>query len=195
MKTIDKEKLLREIRDSRVEIASINDLLKINNKYNDLVPILLRHLQEIDDENDKEFIVRCLGVRGFSEASKPLICEFYKSKNITFKWAIGNTLSIIRDKDVLPDLLRIVKENEHGIARQMIVIYLGVFKKDENIKNILIELLNDDDVAGQAIMAIRKIGDVELVKHVEPLIEHEKTWIRNEAKKTIDKFSKVKILE
>ena len=190
MKTIDKEKLLQEVREKGVEINSTNDLIKIDKKYMDLVPILLRHLQETDDEGDKEFLVRCLGVRGFTEASKLLVKEFHKSSNSSYKWAIGNTLSIIQDRDILPDLLRIVQEKEHGIARQMIVSGLGAYKNSENVKSILIELLNDDEVVGHAISAIRKIGDKELIRFVEPFISYKVTWIRNEAKKTVEKFNK-----
>ena len=158
-------------------------------KYKDLIPILLRNLQEIDDENDKEFIVRCLGVKGFSEAVKPLIQEFYKSNKLTFKWAIGNTLSLIEDKDSLPDLIRIVREKKHGIARQMIVHGLGSFKL-ENVKDVLIELLNDNDVVGHAISAMAKIGDAELVKYIEPFSNYKVKWVRNEADKAIKKLRK-----
>jgi len=189
MKTLDKENLLQEVREKGVEITSINDLMKINVKYRDLVPILIRNLQEIDDENDKEFIVRCLGVKGFSEASKPLIQEFYKSNNLTFKWAIGNTLSIIQDKDSLPDLIKIVQEKEHGTARQMIVDGLGSFKT-ENVKDVLIQLLNDDEVAGHAISAMAKMGDAELVKYIEPFLNYKVKWVRNEANKAIKKLRK-----
>ena len=192
MKTLDKERLLQEVRDKGVEIDNIYDLMKIDHKYKDLIPILLKHLKATDDEDEKDFIVRCLCVKGFTEASKPLIHAFYQAKNPSYKWSIGNTLSEIRDKDVLPDLLTIVQEKEHGSARQMIVDGLGSFKNDENVKKVLVKLLDDDNVAGQAVSAIRRIGDPKLAVHIEPFLNHEKTWIRNEAKKAIEKFNKIK---
>jgi len=187
---LDNDELLQEVREMGVEIGSVNDLIKINSEYKDLVPILLRYLQEADDEEDKQFIARCLGVKGFTEASEPLVLEFYKASHDSYKWAIGNTLSIIQDKDMAPVLLRIAREKEHGIARQMIVDGLGIYKKNEDVKNALIELLNDDDVVGHAISAIRKMGDKELVKYVEPFLNHKTTWIRNEAKRTLKRLRK-----
>ena len=191
MKRLDKEKLLQEIREKGVEVSSINDLMKINMKYRDLIPILLRYLNDVPDENDKEFIVRCLGVKGFIEASKPLISEFYKSKNITFKWAIGNSLSIISDINSIPELIKIAQEKEHGIARQMIVEGLGVYKKDD-IKAVLISLLKDDEVVGHAISGLSKTGDKTLIKYIEPFLTYKVKWIRNEACKAIKKLEKIK---
>ena len=189
MGRLDKEKLIQEVREKGVEITNINDLMKINMKYRDLVPILLKHLNEVTDESDKEFIVRCLGVKGFVEAAKPLISEFYKSNNVRFKWAIGNSLSIIADEESLPEMIKIAQEKEHGIARQMIVDGLGAFKR-EDVKSVLVKLLNDDDVVGHAISGISKTGDKDLIKYIEPFITYKIKWIRNEARKAIQKLEK-----
>ena len=186
---LDKEKLIEEVREKGVEIANINDLMKINMRYRDLVPILLKHLNEVTDESDKEFIVRCLGVKGFVEAAKPLISEFYKSNNVTYKWAIGNSLSIISDIESLPELIKIAQEKEHGIARQVIVDSLGVYKSDD-VKPVLISLLNDDEVVGHAISGISKTGEKALIKHIEPFLTYKVKWVRNEACKAIKKLEK-----
>lgn len=189
MKELDKQNIIKDVREKGFEITNINDLMGMNKGHKDLVPILLRYLKEIDDEGDKEFIVRCLGVKGFSEASRSLIDEFYKSNNLNYKWAIGNTLSIIQDKDLLPDLIKIAREKEHGIARQMIVHGLGSYKA-EKVKDVLVELLYDNEVVGHAISAIAKMGDVSLVKYVQPFLSYKVKWVRNEANKTIKKLLK-----
>jgi len=150
---------------------------------------LLKYLIEVTDVNDKEFLVRCLGVKGFCEATKPLINEFYKSNNVTFKWAIGNSLSIISDIDSVPELIRIVQEKEQGIARQMIVDGLGAYKSDD-VKEVLVNLLSDDEVAGHAISGISKTGDKALIKHIEPFLTHKVKWVRTEASKAIKKLEK-----
>lgn len=191
MNELYKEKLLEEIRGKGVEISSIDDLMYINMKYRDLVPILLRYLISTEKERDKEFIVRCLGVKGFVEASRPLISEFYHSHNVLYKWTIGNSLSIIADPDSLPELLKIVLEKEHGIARQMIVDGLHVFKSDE-VKEVLISLLNDEDVVGHAVSALSKMKDKNLIPYIEPFQTHKVTWIRNEAKKAVKRLEKLK---
>lgn len=153
------------------------------------VPILLKHVNEITDESNKEFLVRCLGVKGFDEASKTLIDEFYKSKNVFYKWAIGNSLSIISSFESLPELIKIAQEKEHGIARQMIVDGLGAYKNEE-VKSVLINLLNDDEVVGHAISGIAKTGDKSLIKYIEPFTTHKIKWIRNESLKAMKKLKK-----
>jgi HEAT repeat protein len=188
MEKLDREKLIQEIRKKGVEITSINDLMKINIKYKDLVPVLLRYLADITDESDKEFIVRCLGVKGFIEASKPLINEFYNSTNITYKWAIGNSLSIISDIQTVSELIKIAQEKEHGISRQMIVDGLGAYKNDD-VKAVLVGLLYDDEVVGHAISGISKTGDKSLIKYIEPFLTYKVKWVRNEAKKAIKRLN------
>jgi len=189
MSKLDKQKLISEIIGKGVQISSINDLMKINHKYTDLVPILLKHLKEITDEVDKEFIVRCLGVKGFFEATKPLMEEFYNSSKITYKWAIGNTLAIIEDANFIDEYIRIVKDKKHGISRQMIVESLGKFKNPKVVQ-ILIELLQDQDVAGHAISALSNFKKLEIIPHLEPFLNHKTAWIKREAIKAIKKIKK-----
>lgn len=187
MKSLDKEKLLKEVRNKGVKISNIDDLKKIDMKYFDLVPIILDNLAEVEDDRDKEFLVRCLGVKGFSSASKPLIDEFYKSNNLTYKWAIGNSLSIIQDHTIVADLVKIALEKKHGIARQMIVHGLGYFK-EEFVKSALIKLLSDEEVMGHAVFALSQMEDESLIKYIEPLQNCRINWIRKEAIRAIDKL-------
>lgn len=189
MTILDKEKLLIEIREKGVEISSIDELMHINNKYRDLVPVILKFIKSVDSESDKEFLVRCLAVKGFYEASSTLIQEFYSADNLTYKWAIGNTLSIISDETKVPEMLKIITDKKHGISRQMIVEGLGFFRTDE-VKAALIDLLSDDDVVGHAIIALSKIGDMTAIKHIEPYLSHKVSWVRKTAAKAIKNLSK-----
>lgn len=187
---LNKDLLLNDIRARGVEICNINDLMKMDKSFKDLVPIVLKHIQEIDDESDKEFLVRCIGVKGFTEATEQLLIEFHKSENPSYKWAIGNTLSIIQDRKHVDELLEIVKNPKHGIARQMIVIALGKMKVKEAIP-LLIELLNDEDVVGHVISALSYYKDPAVIPYIEPLTNHKVAWIKKEALKVINKLNKM----
>lgn len=189
MNDSDKKKLIREVSAMGYQIETIDDLMYINKKHRDLVPVLLKFIDSISDESSKRFIVRCLGVKGFFEASATLIREFYQATDSSYKWTIGNSLGLISDKDVLPDMLKIVQEKEHGTARQMIVYNLGKFDGPET-RQVLIGLLNDKDVAGHAIHAISKLHDKSLIKFIEPFQTYEVTWIRNTAKRAVKRLEK-----
>jgi HEAT repeat protein len=187
MVALDKEKLISDINQLGYNIKSIDDLKKIDTNNKDVIPILLEHLCRINDEQDKEFLVRCLGVKGFNEVTEILLKEFKNSSNISYKWAIGNSLSLIADKNSFADLIQIVQESEHGIARQTIVDTLGKLKNKQAIP-VLINLLKDDDVQGHAVIALSKFKDPSSIPYIEPLVSHKVTWIRNAAKKAINKL-------
>lgn len=190
MKTLIKEELLEEVRAHGIEINTIDDLKHINMNYRELVPILLKFIERIDDEEDKEFLVRCLGAKGFSEATPILLNEFYRTSNTLYKWSIGNSLALINDRNALDDMLSIACEKDHGIARQMIVDALGSFN-DPRVVPVLVGLLKDEDVVGHAISALAKTGDASLIERIQPYTNHKVKWIRNEAIKAIKKLSKI----
>jgi len=72
----------------------------------------------------------------------------------------------------------------------MLTVALGNMRNPETV-NLLIRLLEDDQVAGHALIAIRKLGQPEAIAHVRPFLVHEKMWVRKEAKKTMNKLTKV----
>ena len=55
--------------------------------------------------------------------------------------------------------------------------------------DLLIELLDDDEVAGHALIAPRKLGAKKARPRIEQFLNHPKAWIRFEAKKTLAKFA------
>ncbi len=189
MKTLDRNQLISRIREKGVEIENIDELKRIGRKDSDLVPILLEFLDLVEDENDKEFLVRCLGVKGFYEATGQLLREFYNTEKTTYKWAIGNSLAIISDESQLNEMLKIALEKKHGIARQMIVEGLGSFRTDE-VKHTLINLLKDDEVVGHAINALSKIGDGSTKCHIEPFVTYKVAWVRKAAIRALKKLDK-----
>lgn len=192
MGKIEYEKLLQEVREQGVKLETINELTRLDIKHRNLVPIILKYLNNSVDDDVKDFLARCLCVKGLVEVSEPLIEEFYKASNPFLKWTIGNSLGVIRDKNSLPELIKIVQEKEHGISRQMIAYYLGGFKDGKKAKEVLIYLLNDEDVQGHAIHGLSLLKDASVIEYLEPFTSHKKTWIRNEAKKAIKRLEKIK---
>ncbi len=72
-------------------------------------------------------------------------------------------------------------------GRQSFVMLLG--KKAYNgYSDVLISLLCDDDVDGQVIYTLYKMQAGQYVDLIKPFTEHNRTWIRNEAKRYIQKF-------
>ncbi|MCP3773885.1 HEAT repeat domain-containing protein [Paenibacillus sp. MZ04-78.2] len=190
MKTLNKDRLIEDVRNVGYEITSIDDLMKIGTKDKNLLPLLLKYLTEVDDESDKQFLVRCLGVKGFKEAMPILLDEYEKSANQNLKWAIGNTISLIDDEGNLPKLMEVAGDKKNGMSRQMFIIAIGQTKNSIALP-LLKSLLDDNEVVGHVIMALAKYQMPEIISDLQLLEQHPVKWVRNEAKKAIKKLSKL----
>lgn len=69
-------------------------------------------------------------------------------------------------------------------GRQSLVLLLGQFSAAKHA-DVLRRLIDDTEVRGHALMALRtgKVADVGLMDRVRFLSEHERGWVRTEAKK------------
>ena len=188
---IDLEQLIKDINQEGKNIETYQDLEKLKSKDKILIPILQKYLKSTERVNEKMFFVRCLGVKGFTDATETLIEEFLTSDNRSLKWAIGNTLSIILDKSHEDDYIEIIKDKRHGITRQMFAVALGKLKCEKALPHFT-SLLNDEEINGHVIMALGYFKNYALTESVKPFLEHDEKWKRREAEKTIRKLEKFK---
>lgn len=99
MKKLDVSKLLLDIENLGYKISSIDDLWRLTTSHTkNLIPLLIRNITSIEDEDEKKFLVRALGVKGYFEVTETLIEEFKNCNSSSYKWVIGDSLSIILDK-------------------------------------------------------------------------------------------------
>ena len=195
MKMLPEEKnLLEEIRATGVEIDDIEELMHMDQNDKALVPIVVKYIKRFEETNYRELLVRALGVKGFTEASDVLLDEFYRSDDLHYKWAIGNTISIIADPNIVSEMIEISLNKEHGAARGMIVYELGRFK-DERIKDVLISLLDDEIMKGYALHSLKLLKDESTRKYAERFLDCDIDWVRKEAESMIRKLDKLKIKE
>jgi hypothetical protein len=173
-----------------VSVESVFDLVNARGSYPEAISILLAFLPTIKDNWIKEGVVRALTVKeARGKAELPLVEEFQSitpgdTQQQSLKWAIGNALNVVATKAVGDELLALVNDRQHGPARQMIVVALSRLRPPKFIA-ALIDLLNDDDVCGHAIIALRKSKAHEAIPFIEALRTHSNVWIRKEAKKAV----------
>lgn len=168
-------------------IDSVNELLKLSHKERELVPYLLELLDNLSDESDKEFIVRCLGVKGFTEAIPKLLTEFKSAKNNYYRRAIANSINIIHSMTIEKELIVLSSNKKYGTGRQMLVLSLGEYKSDLSLK-CLVNLLNDEEVRGHALMALGKCGNPEVLSAIEMYCNSENNWIKKTAINAVKKI-------
>lgn len=167
------------------------DLLAQSNACKGAVLILVKWLPKITNPRVKESIVRALSVPwAEGVAERDLVAEFRNipfGENHSLKWAIGNALEVLSNDAVFDDLAQLVQDKRHGTTRQMLVMALGK-KKNPKAVNVLLGLLDDEDVVGHALIALRKLNAVEARPRILPLLKHPKAWVRREAKKALNKI-------
>ena len=96
---------------------------------------------------------------------------------------------MLAEPSLLGKIVEIVLNRENGKAREMFVLGLGKIRNPRSTE-VLIGLLNDKQVAGHAVMALRKLKAPEALDHVERFAGHPQSWVRNEAKKAIAEIMK-----
>ena len=109
-------------------------------------------------------------------------------------WNVGEKIRLLtaEHKKELNELqvkriIEICLDQKAKRGRQSFILLLGK-KCYCTFADEIIDLIDDDDVGGHVIATIRKMQVGQYVDKVKPFLDHKQTWIRNEAKKYIQKF-------
>jgi hypothetical protein len=184
--------VLTDLARAGFSLEWVSDLYSKKLNYKDAIPVLIKWLPQIENPDVKEDIVRALSVpwAKHTVAPKLLVEEFRKYRAYPgLLWAIGNALSVVADDNVLSDIVGLIQDKTYGKAREMLVVALGNMKSPD-VKYTLIELLDDEDLAGYAIMALGKLKCKEARPAIERFRTHPKSWVRREAIKALARIDK-----
>ena len=149
---------LEEINKSGYNFNSIYDLMLLDEKDKNIVPVFLKYLK-LFELDIKKHLVRFLGVKGFVSASKFLLEEFHKTKDFIYRFTIANTLSLIQDENILEDLIEIIENRMYGEARIPIIYRLYKFKNFQ-LEKVLMKLLNDKEVSEVVEYSLNKLKNI-----------------------------------
>ena len=174
--------LLAELADAGFQVRVVGDLRHWKGSYRRAVPILLKWLPLVEYEPLKDDIIHTLST-GYAKrlAAPALISEFKRSASWNTKWAIGQALMYVADDSVFDDIAELVRDKQHGRGREMLTWALGKMKNARAV-DILIELLDDEDVAGHAIRPLGKLRAMKARSKIERFLTHQRQWIRREAR-------------
>jgi len=160
----DAAPVLADLAEAGYHVNSVEELYHRRLDYKSAIPILLKWLPLIENLDVKEAIVRALTVPWAKPIAAPaLLAEFHKllsEPDISIKWAIANALEVVADDNSYDEIVNLVRNPQSGSAREMLALALGKMKNPD-AQNVLIELLEDDMVAGHAIMALGKLRSVK----------------------------------
>lgn len=180
------------LADVGIRVESLDELRRSGRPYSAAVPVLLEWLATVANHGVRESIVRTLSVPWAAPAAiRPMVEAFRNENHDGVRWAMGNALSIIADASVFEEVTALALDVRYGTSRQMLAYALARMKTARAIP-VLIEMLKDADVQGHAVDALGKMRAREARPLIEPFLRHEKTWIRNAAKKAIERIDKAR---
>ena len=78
----------------------------------------------------------------------------------------------------------LARERSYGRGREMLVLGLARSKRRE-AGEVLIDLLDDPDVNGHAVKALRKLKDPRAREGLERMLDDDRSWVRKEAQRTL----------
>jgi hypothetical protein len=185
--TYDRElkPLLADLQRAGYPVQSLFELRRMDKGYASAVPILIRHLQAVSDDELREDIVRTLSVPWAKpQATKPLVHAFVNCTNELLRWAIGNALEVVADDSIAEELFRIALDRRFGRSREMVVLALSKLAHP-HAKEVARQLLEDEEVVGHALIALRRLRDALSRDKTFELTQHPKAWVRSEARKTL----------
>ena len=123
----------------------------------------------------------------------PTVHEWYDFEHQL--WAIGEEirqLTISENKDFGANhadrICKICLDTRAKRGRQSFILLLGK-KKYSCYADRIISVLSDDDICGHVINTVYKMGAFQYVKQIKPYTYHALAWIRNEAKRYVQKHS------
>jgi len=186
---------------SELEAAGVSNgdvwwLVNTLERYPAAVPVLLEWLAALDErvpaegrEQLREGIVRALTVSETRpEAAPLLIDQFRRVADPNLRWVIGSALEVVADDSVFDQTAEVATQTEYGASRQMIVLGFGRSNKPEAVP-LLIELLEDDDVAAHAAIALGRLNATEAQTALERQLENPRPLVRREARKALARIS------
>jgi hypothetical protein len=165
------EGLLAELDDAGFRVTALDELrVQGINRHN--VRILTRWLPKTDYMPLHSDIVHCLHRGKSRSALGTLVAEFEREKDRN-RWELGGAIAAIANKNDYDLLERLVIPKRYGMARQMLVMKLWVYRDEPRACPLLISLLDDDGVALHALRALGKLGNRDALPNVRRFLDSE----------------------
>lgn len=99
--------------------------------------------------------------------------------------AVGNSLDILWDDSYYDELVSLAQDRSYRRDREMITLGLARSARPE-AGAVLIKLLDDRDVSGHAVKALRKRNEPRARAGLKRMLDDDRSWVRKEARRALD---------
>jgi len=178
-----------ELKNVGVYIYTVWDLVNTKKPYPQAIDILIDHLNEDYDEGNIEGIVRALSVKEAKGRAAVLIKKYEETPKVkdNLRWVIGNAIATVMTLKDVDWIYQTVLDKSNGGSRSQLVYALGTVKTEKS-EEILISLLDDPEVAPQAIAALGMMKSKKAKDKIVLLNQSKNSLIRLESKKALKKI-------
>jgi hypothetical protein len=155
--------------------------------YRNAIPVLTQWLSKATEPQNLQSLAHALHHPSAKKlALKPLIDLFtdtasHPLEDKQWRWSVGDTIGTLWDDRYFDDLSSIVTDRSYGMERQMIVEGMGRSKLPAAV-DVLISVLDDPEVEGHALSALRRLRTERARPYFDERLNHEIEWIRKEAR-------------
>ncbi|GAB2757076.1 HEAT repeat domain-containing protein [Sinomonas soli] len=180
--------ILASLQEVGYEVGSLAELRHSGVRYRKAIPILIAALASVSEKKTLMEVVRALSVPWAGPTATSALIDLFSRvhdpNGLGLRWAVGNALDVAWSDDYFDELVGLARDRSYGRAREMLVIGLGRSKRPE-APEVLIELLDDPDVNGHAVKALRKVKTPLARAKLERMLGDERAWVRKEAQRAL----------
>lgn len=180
--------ILASLREVGYDVGSLAELRHSGVRYRKAIPVLVAALPQVAESKTLMEVVRVLSVPWAKPAAtKPLIDLFRRVDDPTglgVRWAAGNALDVTWSDDYFDELVGLARDRSFGRSREMLVLGLARSKRAE-AADVLVDLLDDPDVNGHAVKALRKVKTHAARVGLERMLGDDRAWVRKEAQRAL----------
>ena len=171
--TVEEFQLVEELKSVGVEVSSVWDLINTADRYENAIPVLLKHLQLNYEDCTREGIARALAVRDPQVRNAwPLLVEQYRKEksglgfkapgdimmyDLGAKNGLACTLSAAYTKDRQSEYFELLRDRNNGLSRVLLLPALQR-SKDPVVAKVLEELVEDPDLA-EELLSWKRFGN------------------------------------
>lgn len=178
----------QELLNLGFEFQILNQAESLLPKNKDMIlPVVIKYYKMAKLKNEKQYLLNWFHHKGLDEVVPMLLEDYYSNNSDIDKWAIGDRLYQIRSKKYIDDYLKIISNSSYGQDRQMIILLVGKLKVKAAIP-ILIDLLEDESVRLQAIVALGEFKQENLRPYFERFQNANNPGLRKYAKAALKKL-------
>lgn len=184
----DEGPILASLREVGYDVGSLAELRHSGVRYRKAIPILVGALSSVSEKKTLMEVVRALSVPWAKPAAIGPLIELFRrvedSTGLGVRWAVGNALDVTWNDDDFDALVDLARDRSYGRSRELIVLGLARSKRPE-AGEVLVELLDDTDVNGHAVKALRKLKLPAARPGLERMLGDDRTWVRKEATRAL----------